>query len=72
MASKEILVSICDQCGTEEQTDVKKVVGKNDILLPTGWLHVKASSAFVEDVFSLDLCPKCSAPVVELAQKAGV
>jgi hypothetical protein len=72
MAFREVLISICDQCGAEEQTETSKIIGKNKILLPTGWLHVHASSAFVDEVFSLDLCTKCSSPVIDLAGRAQV
>ena len=75
MATKEVLLSTCDRCGNEDTTEVERVIGKkgkNKILLPAGWLHIQAKSAFASDVLELDLCGKCStelvnwtAPIVE-------
>lgn len=69
MATKEVLFSVCDRCGSEAKTDVERVVGKpgrkaEKTLLPTGWLHVQSKSALVPNVFALDLCGKCSKELV--------
>lgn len=70
MALKEVLFSTCDKCGAEEQTDIDRVIGKkkkNKTILPTGWIHVYARSAFADDLFSIDLCGKCALPVLDTA-----
>lgn len=67
MATKEVLQSTCDRCGAEETTEIDKVIGKrgkNKIILPTAWLHVKAVSAFTSDALNLDLCGKCSSELI--------
>lgn len=73
MATKEILFSVCDRCGSEQKTDVKQVVGKpgpkaKKTLLPTGWLHVQGKSALAPDVLALDLCGECSTHLINWVQ----
>jgi hypothetical protein len=70
MTTKEVLQSECDQCGKKEVFEPGP--GRRaQILLPQGWLHVSGKTKSV-DVFSMDLCDTCVAPVLAMAGKHKV
>lgn len=57
MATKEVITSECDSCGATEQHPTNK---KAKTTLPVKWIHVDGFNHRGVEVFSLDLCPKCS------------
>lgn len=67
---KTVLVTTCDQCGTDDVADMPRVSRRARLLLPPRWLHVTGSTATAE-VFSLDMCPACVDPVLKVAGAYG-
>jgi hypothetical protein len=68
MATREVVVSVCDRCTTEVSTPLTRKK-KHDLVLPQGWLHVAGNTANAL-VFELDLCTECKQIVIEAAGKA--
>ena len=72
MASRQVVVSVCDRCTIEASEPLsRKNRHHSDLLLPKGWLHVSGNTAGTT-VFELDLCPECAQIVIESAGKARV
>lgn len=70
MASREVVVSVCDRCTTEVTTPLKRKNKKNlELVLPPGWLHIAANTATAL-VFEMDLCAECKQIVLEVAGKS--
>lgn len=72
MSKKEVLLSICDRCHTEVQTEVQKHrLGhrKEKYILPPGWLNVSGNTA-THTVFDMDLCEDCKGAVLDAAGSA--
>lgn len=72
MAKKEVLFSVCDRCNSETRTDVDRVPGKpgpkGKTLLPVGWIHATAKSAFTPEVIAMDLCTECAKKMLKWLQ----
>lgn len=70
MATREVVVSVCDRCTIEETTPLNRKSKKHsEVVLPTGWLHVAGNTATAL-VFEMDLCGDCKQIVIEAAGKA--
>jgi hypothetical protein len=72
MSKKEVLLSICDRCHVEAETEVQKHrLGhrKDRYLLPPGWINIAANTA-THTVFEMDLCEESKAIVLEAAGSA--
>jgi hypothetical protein len=65
---QQVIVSTCDQCGTEDVRSMPRAFrGVEDrVVLPPKWLHVSGQTGSAV-VFSLDLCPQCVGPVLKVA-----
>lgn len=69
MASREVVITSCDQCGTEWQMPLKKAGKAGDTYkLPSGWLHLEAKTSHAV-VLSVDLCAECKKPALAAAGK---
>lgn len=67
MATKEVVISTCDRCFTEAQTDMDKSPARNEkFQLPDGWLHISANTRRTT-VFEMDLCGDCKGIVIAAA-----
>lgn len=66
MAKQEVVLTTCDNCGTEETMPLKKSGAPftDPFILPEGWLHIAANN---KDTLLLErqLCPSCAKPVLE-------
>lgn len=70
MATREVVVSVCDRCTTEVTTPLnRKNKKQSEPVLPQGWLHVAGNTATAL-VFEMDLCDECKQIVIEAAGKA--
>jgi hypothetical protein len=70
MASREVVVSICDRCTTEVSAPLSRKGKKHsDLVLPQGWLHIAGNTATTL-VFEMDLCAECKQIVIEAAGRA--
>lgn len=72
MARREVLLSVCDRCHTEEETVLEKKhrLGRKDrYVLPPGWLNVSGNTA-THTVFDMDLCEDCKVVVLAAAGSA--
>jgi hypothetical protein len=67
MAKREVLLSVCDRCHTEEQAPLEKRLGRrHKFLLPPGWMNVAGNTA-THTVFDIDLCEDCKGTVLASA-----
>lgn len=70
MATREVVVSVCDRCTIEVTTPLNRKSKKHpELVLPQGWLHVAGNTATAL-VFEMDLCAECKQIVIEAAGKA--
>ena len=70
MASREVVVSVCDRCTTEVTAPFNRKNKKHsELVLPQGWLHVAGNTATAL-VFEMDLCAECKQIVLEVAGKS--
>jgi hypothetical protein len=75
MSKKQVLLSICDRCHTEVQSDLIRADGrmrlgrKSEFVLPPGWLHVEGNTT-THTVFEVDLCEVCKGVVLDAAGSA--
>jgi hypothetical protein len=70
MATREVVVSVCDRCTIEETTPLNRKNKKHsEVVLPQGWLHVAGNTATAL-VFEMDLCGECKQIVIEAAGKS--
>jgi hypothetical protein len=69
VATRRVVVSVCDRCTTEVSTPLKNKRRRSELVLPHGWLHVAGNTA-TSLVFEMDLCPDCKKFVIEAAGKA--
>jgi NAD-dependent SIR2 family protein deacetylase len=66
MGKKRVIVSTCDNCGTEVVND--DVVGKGALVLPDFWITISVKSRS-KDLFESDLCGECKVPVLKVLGK---
>lgn len=69
MATREVVVSVCDRCTAEVSTPLNRKNKRHELVLPQGWLHV-AGNTTTALVFEMDLCTDCKKIVVEAAGMA--
>lgn len=71
MATREVLLSVCDRCHTEAETPLpEKRRGRlPKYLLPPGWMNV-AGNTTTHTVFEMDLCEECKGIVLNAAGSA--
>lgn len=69
MATREVVVSVCDRCTTEVSTPLNRKNKRHELVLPQGWLHIAANTTTAL-VFEMDLCTDCKLIVVEAAGMA--
>jgi hypothetical protein len=67
MARKSVVVTSCDQCGTEAVTDLPRANARDQFVLPENWLHVTGSTTRTDSLFAMDLCEECVQPVLGIA-----
>lgn len=65
MAKRQVVVTTCDQCGREAETDLPQDA-RARYILPDKWMHVTGNTRTVE-VFAMDLCDQCVQPVLGIA-----
>ena len=63
MSRKEVLESLCDNCGKEERTDIPK---NRVFVLPPNWMHISGETNRGVQ-FEIDLCPECTKMVLAAA-----
>lgn len=69
MAKREVVITTCDRCGKEEQSDPPKPGTKghlDEFFLPEGWLHIRGNDRR-KLLFEMQLCPGCTEPVLAAA-----
>ena len=71
MATREVLLSVCDRCHVEAETPLpeKRMGRKPKFLLPPGWMNVAGNTA-THTVFEMDLCEDCKGIVLNAAGSA--